>query len=85
MNKEEYIKYVQNNEELSRMVEIGSNINAIVRILVDKCICTGEEFRELKQKYEKKMLDDSYARENAKDLEAVKTINDFMKMFGMGD
>lgn len=85
MNKEEYIKYVQNNEELSRIVEIGSNINAIVKILIDKCICTGEEFRELKQKYEKQMLDNSYAREKSEDLEAVKTITDFMKTFGIGD
>ena len=62
MNKEEYIKYVQNNEELSRTVGICSNINAIVQILIDKGICTVEEYGELKQKYEKKMLDDSFMK-----------------------
>lgn len=81
MNKEEYIKYIQNNEELSRIIEISSCLNTIVHILIDKCICTNEEFRKLKQKYKKKTLDDSYAREKPEDLETVKTINDFIKMF----
>lgn len=81
MNKEEYIKYVENNEDLSRTLETSSTVNTIVEILISKNICEIEEFKSIKQKYKNQMLDDSYAREKPKDLEAVKTINDFFNMF----
>lgn len=82
MNKEEYIKYVENNEDLSRILETNSSLNALIEILINKNIFKKEEFKKTKQKYKKQMLDDSYARENPKDLENVKAINDFLKMFG---
>jgi len=81
MNKEEYIKYVENNEDLSRTLEISSTINTIVEILINKNICEIEEFKSTKQKYKNQMLDDSYAREKPEDLEAVKTIDNFFNMF----
>lgn len=81
MNKEEYIKYVENNEDLSRTLEIGSTLNTIVEILINKNICKIEEYKSIKQKYKNQMLDDGYAREKPEDLEAVKTIDDFFNMF----
>ena len=82
MNKEEYIKYVENNEDLSRVLETNSSLNAIIEILINKNIFNKEEFKEIKQKYKKQMLDDSYARENPEDLKNVKAFNDFFKMLG---
>ncbi len=81
MNKEEYIKFVENNEDMSRRLEIVSTLNTIVEILINKNICETEEFKSIKQKYKNQMLDYNYAREKPEDLEAAKTIDNFFNMF----
>lgn len=81
MNKEEYIKYVESHEELNRICELSSSIGAIVSILIKKGICKIEEFEKIKQEYKKKIIDNSYARETQEDLEAVKTIGNFINTY----
>lgn len=86
MDKEEYTKYIENNEDIHRILEVTSSLNTVIEILITKGVCTTEEFNKIKQKYKNQMIDDSYAREKPEDLEAAKTINDFMSMFtGKGD
>lgn len=83
MNKEEYIQFVEKNDDLSRVLELSSSIKAILEILIFKNICNIEEFKEIKEKYREDMLERSYARETQEDLKAVKTITEFMDMFGV--
>ena len=83
MNKEEYIQFVEKNEDLSRVLELSSSINAILEILINKNICSIEEFKEIKEKYREDMLERSYARETQEDLKAAKTITEFMDMIGV--
>lgn len=79
MDKDEFIKYVESNKKLDGQIEEDSIICAIIEILVKKGICENKEFQEIKKKYRDNILDDSYAKLNNKELEAMKTINSFMK------
>lgn len=82
MNKEEYTKYIENNEDIHRILEITSSLNTVIEILITKGVCTTEEFNKIKQKYKKQLIDDSYAKEKPEYLEAAK----FMSMFtGKGE
>ena len=82
MSEEEYIKYVESDEDLLRIIEVNSNICAIIDILINKGICKPEEFKKIKQENKKEILNNSYKREKQEDLKAVKTINDFINLFG---
>lgn len=82
MNKEEYIKFVKENGEMNRFVEIASQLLTIQNILVKSKLCTVEEFDKTKEFYTEKLIEAKYEAENKADLENAKKINDFMKMFG---
>ena len=82
MNKEEYIKYVENNEEMSRFLEMISSINATIELLIRKNIIEAEEFSKIKKRYKEQIIQESYGREKQEDLKAVKTIDEFMKLIG---
>lgn len=83
MNKEEYIKFVKENEEMSRFVEIAARLTTIESILISKEICSVEEFDKTKEFYTEKLIEKKYELENKEDLEKAKKINDFLKMFGV--
>ena len=46
MNKEEYVKFIENNAEADQNVEILSNLCAVIDILIDKNICTNEDYKK---------------------------------------
>ena len=75
MNKEEYTKFVENNELLNYNLELASALNTVVQILINKNMCNLEEFKDLKQQYKNQLLNDCYAKENQEDLKALKTFN----------
>ena len=50
MNKEEYVKFIENNAEADQNVEILSNLCAVIDILIDKNICTNEEYKKKREK-----------------------------------
>lgn len=81
MTKEEYIKFVKENEEMSRFVEIAAQLTTIKDILIRTKLCSEEEFDKLKQIYAEKVIEEKYKLENKEDLKTAKKINDFMKMF----
>jgi len=82
MNKEEYIKYVENNEEISRQLEMISSINATIELLIRKNIIKTEEFSKIKQRYKEQIIQESYGREKQEDLKTIKTFDEFMKLIG---
>ena len=82
MNKEEYIKYIENNEEISRQLEMISSISATIELLIRKNIIEAEEFSKIKKRYKEQIIQESYGREKQEDLKAVKTIDEFMKLIG---
>lgn len=81
MTKEEYIKLVKENEEISRFVEIAAQLITIKDILIRTKLCSEEEFDKLKQIYAEKLIEKKYKSESKEDLKTAKKINDFMKMF----
>lgn len=76
MKYEEYIKFLKNNEETNRIIELTSTANAIAYLLVDKNICTMDEIKKIKEKYINKMLEENFKNENEETLKALKTFND---------
>lgn len=76
MNIEEYRKLVENNEEMNRVIEFTSSINAISHILISKGICSKKQLEEDKETYKNLLITNSFKRESKEDLEATKRIND---------
>lgn len=76
MNIEEYRKLVENNEEINRVIEFTSSINAIGNILISKGICSKKQLEEDKEAYKNLLITNSFKRESKEDLEAAKRIND---------
>lgn len=76
MNIEEYRKLVENNEEMNRVIEFTSSINAIGNILISKGICSKKQLEEDKEAYKNLLITNSFKRESKEDLEAAKRIND---------
>lgn len=81
MNKEEYIKYVKENEEMSRFIEIAAQVSTILHILINSKLCTREEYDKLKQLYTEEIIEKKYIEETPEDLKNAKTIIDFVNMF----
>lgn len=81
MNKEEYIKYVESNNELKRDAATGIDLMTILAILIEKGICTDKEFEEKRKKCKDDFYNISYKKLNEKDLEKLKTMSYFMNMF----
>ena len=81
MNKEEYIKYVKENEEMGRFIEIASQLSTILHILINSKLCTQEEYNKLKQLYAEEIIEKKYSEENPEDLENAKKIIDFINVF----
>ena len=79
MNKEEYIKIIENNEETNQYVEMLSTLTAVIDILIKKNVCTGKELDEEREICRKYVLNESYKKEKKEDLETIKT---FMDIFG---
>lgn len=82
MTKEEYIKFVKENEEMNRFLKIAAQLTTIQSILIKEKICSAEEFDKTEQFYTEKLIEAKYETENKEDLKTVKKINNFMKMFG---
>lgn len=76
MKYEEYIKLLKNNEEINRIIELTSTVNAIAYLLVDKNICTMDEIKKIKEEYINKMLEENFKNEDEETLKALKTFND---------
>lgn len=74
MNKEEYIKFVKENEEMNRFVTIASQLTTILHILVKSNLCTAEEFDKIQQSYTEKIIEEKYDSENQEDLENAKKL-----------
>ena len=83
MNKEEYIKFVKENEEMSRFVEIAAQLKTIEYYLIENNLCNASDFNRTKEYFSKKIIEAKYEAENKEDLEKAKKINDFFKMFGV--
>lgn len=85
MNIEEYKKIIEQTPEMREFMEFRADITAIVGILLARNICTEEEFKKIKEKAYDKIIKKNFEGENPEDLKTSKMINDFMKMFGIGD
>lgn len=82
MNKEEYKKIIENNDETKYRLEIRSSIYALLGILISKNLCTREEYHKLKEKLKEEIINLDYKNKKKEDLEALKAINSFMNLFG---
>lgn len=76
MNIEEYRKLIENNEEMNRVIEFTSSINAISNILISKGICSKKQLEEDKEAYKNLLITNSFKRESKEDLETAKRMHD---------
>ena len=83
MNKEEYIKYVESNNELKRDAETNINLMAILKILIEKGVCTDKEFEEKRKQCKDGFYDMTYKKISKEDLDRMKTMMDLINMCGI--
>jgi len=83
MNKEEYIKYIENNNQLKKEAEVSIDLMAILKILIEKGVCTDKEFAEIRKQCKDSFYDTTYKKISKEDLDRMKTMIDLINMCGI--